>query len=304
VRSAVRSLRGEFSRLIERLVQDLTELRALVEATLDFPEEDIDAADRVDAKRRLEQLRTQVFGALNQARAGSVLRTGLNVVLAGQPNVGKSSILNRLAGEELAIVAAIPGTTRDAVRQTLLLDGVPINVMDTAGLRQTADEIERLGMERTWRAIEAADLLLLVVDARSGVTALDEAIVGRLPQRLKRITVLNKVDLLAEAAACPGDVAAAVSARTGTGFDRLKALLLEAAGWQPGGEDVFMARERHVDALTRAGEHLEQAASAIDHGELMAESLRCAQRGLAAITGEFTADDLLGEIFARFCIGK
>jgi tRNA modification GTPase len=229
------------------------------------------------------------------------------VVLAGQPNVGKSSLLNRLAGEELAIVTAIPGTTRDSVRQAIQIEGVPLNVVDTAGLRESADEVERLGIQRTWSEIERADLLLLVVDARAGVTAADEAIAARLPQRLQRVVVHNKIDLVGTAANSVEEGSGAVvylSAKTGVGVDLLRQTLLHHAGWQSTEESVFIARERHLAALRQAGEHLEAAAEQSRSPELFAEELRLAQRELGAITGEFTADDLLGEIFARFCIGK
>src|SRR5262245_60680166 len=194
-RCAVRSLQGEFSAAIGSLVDQLVELRALAEATLDFPEEEIDPLDRADARGRLERLRGALDDTLGRAQQGSLLRSGLHVVLAGQPNVGKSSLLNRLAGEDLAIVTPVPGTTRDSVRQSIQVEGVPLNVVDTAGLRDTADEVERLGIERTWSEIERADLALLIVDARSGVTAVDEAIVARLPPRLARLVVHNKIDL-------------------------------------------------------------------------------------------------------------
>jgi tRNA modification GTPase len=302
----VRSLRGEFSAAIASLRDQLIELRMLAEATLDFPEEEVDPLDRSDARVRLELLRTTLAATLARAQQGSLLRTGLQVVLAGQPNVGKSSLLNRLAGEELAIVTAIPGTTRDAVRQGIQIEGVPLNVVDTAGLRESADEVERLGIQRTWSEIERADLLLLVVDVRAGVTAADEAIAARLPQRLRRVVVYNKIDLggavprLVEEA---GETAVFLSAKTGEGVALLRRVLLQHAGWQSTEESVFIARERHLVALRRAGEHLE-AAEQSQSPELFAEELRLAQRELGAITGEFTADALLGEIFARFCIGK
>jgi tRNA modification GTPase len=306
-RCALRSLRGEFSGVIRGLVQQLVELRALVEATLDFPEEEIDAADRLDAKARLERLRGQLARALEQGRQGSVLRAGVHVVLAGQPNVGKSSLLNRLAGEELAIVTEIPGTTRDTVRQTIQLGGVPVNVIDTAGLRDSADPVERLGIARTWDAIEKADVLLLIVDARTGVTEADRQIMERLPAALRRVVVFNKIDLTGHTAAVAetdGERRVHLSAKTGEGVELLRAALLSIAGWQSSGEDVFMARERHLSALRHAAAALERAERAMTQMELFAEELRLAQRELDAITGETTADDLLGEIFSRFCIGK
>lgn len=238
---------------------------------------------------------------------GSLLRSGLHVVLAGQPNVGKSSLLNRLAGEEIAIVTAIPGTTRDAVRQAIQIEGVPINFVDTAGLRNASDEVERLGIQRTWDEIERADMALLLLDARHGMTPSDEAIAARLPSQLRKILVHNKIDLTSESPRIDvlRDAATAyVSAKSGAGIDLLRDLILRYAGWQASEESVFIARERHLIALRRAAERLDSAAGQDGTAELFAEELRLAQGELAAITGEFTADDLLGEIFARFCIGK
>jgi tRNA modification GTPase len=302
-RSALRSLQGEFSACVHRVADSLIELRMLIEATLDFPEEEIDPADREDAARRLARVSEALAEALAGARQGSLLRSGIHVVLAGQPNVGKSSLLNRLAGEELAIVTPIAGTTRDAVRQGIQIEGVPIVVVDTAGLRETEDEVERIGIARTWSEIERADVLLLLVDARSGVTAEDEAIVANLPEKLVRVVVHNKIDLAGRAAGESGD-AIRLSALTGEGIDLLRRRLLDAAGWRDAGAGTFMARARHVAALGRSQERLAAAAAVIDRPELFAEELRLAHSALAEITGEFTADDLLGEIFSRFCIGK
>jgi tRNA modification GTPase len=306
-RCAVRSLKGDFSEAIHALEAQLVELRMLVEATLDFPEEEIDPLDRASARERLARVAGGVERALSQARQGSLLRTGLQVVLAGQPNVGKSSLLNRLAGEERAIVTSVPGTTRDTVREAIQIGGVPLNIVDTAGLRDTADEVERLGIERTWREIERADLLLLVVDARVGISREDEAVVAKLPERLRRVVVHNKIDLAGRAAdvkhGADGEHVY-LSATTGEGIDRLRETLLALAGFESREEDLFMARERHLDALRRAREHLADAERAFGRAELFAEELRLAHHVLQEITGEFTADDLLGEIFSRFCIGK
>ncbi len=306
-RCALRSLRGEFSAAVEALVRQLIELRMLVEATLDFPEEEVDPLDRADAKGRHARLLQAIETALAKSRQGSLLRTGLQVVLAGQPNVGKSSLLNRLAGEELAIVTAIPGTTRDSVRQAIQIDGVPLNIVDTAGLRDTQDEVERLGIARTWSEIGRADVVLLLVDARTGVTKQDLELVARIPQGVKRVFVHNKTDLAGTAARLEQTQAGAsihLSAKTGAGMDLLRAELLAVAGWQPGAEDLFMARERHLVALRRAAEHVAGAGEQFSRPELFAEELRQAQEQLNSITGEFAADDLLGEIFSRFCIGK
>jgi tRNA modification GTPase len=306
-RCALRSLRGEFSAAVEELVRQLVELRMLVEATLDFPEEELDPLDRADVRGRHARLQQALATALAKSRQGSLLRTGVQVVLAGQPNVGKSSLLNRLAGEELAIVTPIPGTTRDSVRQAIHIDGVPLNIVDTAGLRDTQDEIERMGIARTWSEIEKADVVLLLVDARAGVTSQDLDLVARLPKGAKRVFVRNKIDLAgAEPRVERGTAATEIwlSAKTGAGADLLRAELLAIAGWQPGTEDLFMARERHLEALRQAAAHVANASEHFGRLELFAEELRLAQRELNSITGEFAADDLLGEIFSRFCIGK
>lgn len=306
-RCALRSLRGEFSERIRGFCQELVELRVLVEATLDFPEEDVDPLNREDARARLAQLEDQIGRALSLGRQGSVLRSGLQVVLAGRPNVGKSSLLNRLAGEDLAIVTEIPGTTRDAVRQTIQIDGVPMNIIDTAGLRETDDAVEEIGIARAWEAIGRADVMLLVVDAREGITAADGAITERLPAWLTPVTVFNKIDLSGDSPRAEEERhgwRVHVSARTGAGVEGLRKTLLKLAGWQPEGGDVFMARERHLVALQRAAAALERATSAAARTEIFAEELRLAQRELGSITGEVSADDLLGEIFSRFCVGK
>ena len=306
-RSALRSLRGEFSAHIRRFAQQLLELRALVEASLDFPEEDIDPLDREDARRRLSRLKQEVGRSLALGRQGSVLRTGLQVALAGQPNVGKSSLLNRLAGEDLAIVTDTPGTTRDAVRQAIQIEGVPINIIDTAGLRDTDDAVEAIGIARAWEAIGRADAMLLVIDAREGITAADRAIADRFPAKLTRVTVFNKIDLSGEAPRAeegPQGWRVNVSAKTGAGIDGLRKALLKVAGWQAEGGDPYMARERHLLALEHVAAALERAGQSAPRTELFAEELRLAQRELDSITGEVSADELLGEIFSRFCVGK
>jgi len=231
----------------------------------------------------------------------------MHVVLAGQPNVGKSSLLNRMAGEELAIVTDIPGTTRDAIRQSIDVNGVPAHIIDTAGLRDSHDPVEKLGIARTWAAIEKADVMLLVVDCTEGETAKDRAILAQLPGALPCIRVMNKIDLIGRAPGverASGATAAWVSAKTGAGVDLLRQALLDTVGWHGGGEGLFMARERHLQALHRARRHLEQAVQVGPQLELFAEELRLAQEALGAITGEYHADDLLGEIFSRFCVGK
>lgn len=306
-RCAVRSLQGVFSEQIHVLAQALIELRALVEATLDFPEEEIDFLQQTDAAARLLRLQHQLQDVLRAAQQGSLLREGVHIVLAGQPNVGKSSLLNRMAGEDVAIVTDIPGTTRDAIRQILDIEGMPAHIIDTAGLRDSSDLVEKIGIARTWAAIEKADMVLLLMDATRGETAEDREILRRLPAHLPRLRVMNKIDLVRPEA--KGDTRGQgamirLSAKTGEGIDRLCKAVREAAGWQGAEEGLYMARERHLQALRRAGECLERAARHGHNPELFAEELRLAQEALAAITGEFSADDLLGEIFSRFCIGK
>ena len=314
-RSAARSLAGAFSTEIEALRERLVALRMLVEATLDFPEEEIDFLEQADARGRLAEVARNIDAALSRARQGALLRDGMTVVLAGQPNVGKSSLLNALAGAELAIVTPIAGTTRDKVGQTIQIDGVPVHVVDTAGLREARDEVERLGVERSWQAIGEADAVLFIHD----LTRLDEDdyragerhVEAGLPVALlaggRLLQVFNKLDAGAAPHDLPAD-AIALSARTGAGLEALRHRLLALAGWQGQGEDIFIARTRHVDALRRTAVHLHSAAGQLalvtPALDLMAEDLRLAHDALGEITGVFTSDDLLGEIFSRFCIGK
>jgi len=306
-RSAMRSLSGEFSAAVRRLVEGLVGLRIEIEASLDFPEEDLGHSGEEKAAGSLQSLGAELGALRARARQGAVLRSGLRVVIAGQPNVGKSSLLNALAGADRSIVTGVPGTTRDAVQETIQVRGIPIHIVDTAGLRETTDEVERIGISRTWREIDLANVVLLLADVRSGVAREEEEIATRLPQGVERIDVLNKIDLAAIPAGRAvrgGRVTLAVSATRGDGLDLLEQELLRVAGWQGEGEDVFLARERHLRALDRAEEHLASAQRQWGQVELCAEELRLAQRALAEITGEFSADDLLGEIFSRFCIGK
>lgn len=305
-RSAARSLAGEFSRRVHALVAGLIDLRAHVEACIDFPEEEIDPADRTAQAAKLAALRSSLDTLLEEARQGAVLREGLTVVLIGPPNVGKSSLLNRLAGEDIAIVTPIPGTTRDYVRATISLDGVPVHLIDTAGLREARDEVERLGIERTWRAIEGAGAALLI-SSPDHPSADDGSIAKRLPPSMAVARVENKVDLSGGKpglAASPDAPTIRVSAKTGAGIEALRRWLLDTAGWKPHGEGLFVARERHLIALEEARERLQAATHSSQAFELTAEELRLGQQALAKITGEVTADDLLGEIFSRFCIGK
>ncbi len=322
-RSAGRSLSGAFSNEINALRDGLVTLRMLVEATLDFPEEEIDFLEAAGARARLAAIALQVDAVLGRARQGALLREGISVVLAGQPNVGKSSLLNALAGAELAIVTPIPGTTRDKVTQTIQIDGVPVHVIDTAGLRDAQDEVERIGVARSWAEIDQADAVLFLHDLtradEPAHQAEDARIDSRLPAALRRdarlVHVFNKADavlpaVLAEllAAAPRPHGAVVLSALTGDGIELLRQKLLELAGWHAQPEGLFIARTRHVEALRRSRDHLLQAqAQAARAGaalDLLAEELRLAHDALGEITGVFTPDDLLGEIFSRFCIGK
>lgn len=301
-RSAVRSLTGAFSARIAELVEALTRLRMLVEATLDFPEEEIDFLRDADAFGRLDAIDASLHAVRAQAKQGILLREGLTVVLIGQPNVGKSSLLNQLAGYEAAIVTEIAGTTRDTVREAIQIEGVPLHIIDTAGLRDTDDPVEKLGIARTWAAVEKADVALLLVDATHGIDARETAILQRL-SKAARLTIHNKIDITVEAPRVVGDEVW-LSAKTGAGIELLRKKLLQSAGWQAAGEGAFMARARHLDALCRAAAHLATARKTAMQLELFAEELRLAQAALSEITGAFTADDLLGEIFSKFCIGK
>lgn len=308
-RSAARSLGGAFSQEIEGLRGALVHLRMLVEATLDFPEEDIDFLHQADARGQLAQLQSRLAQVLQHARQGALLREGIKVVIAGQPNAGKSSLLNALAGAELAIVTPIAGTTRDKVQQTIQIEGVPLHVIDTAGLRESSDAVEQIGIERAWDAIASADAVLFLHDLTRtqapDYAAADAAIAQRLPAGVPVIDCWNKAD----AAGVPAPAAGlTLSARTGAGLDALRQELLRLAGWQNTAEGLYIARARHLQALQGVAAHLTQAeaelASSSPALDLLAEELRLAHNQLCSITGEFSSDDLLGEIFSSFCIGK
>ncbi|MET3378857.1 MULTISPECIES: tRNA uridine-5-carboxymethylaminomethyl(34) synthesis GTPase MnmE [Variovorax] len=312
-RSAGRSLSGAFSREIHTLRDALIHLRMLVEATLDFPEEEIDFLQKADATGQLARLQSQLAAVQQRARQGALLREGIKVVIAGQPNAGKSSLLNALAGAELAIVSAVAGTTRDVVSQTIQIHGVPLHVADTAGLRESSDEVEQIGVARAWGQIESADAVLFLHDltrAHLGdYAAADAEILAGLRQKLPAsvpvLDVWNKQDA---APATNPEQGIALSAKTGLGIEALREQLLAMAGWQAVPEGVYLARARHVQALARVETHLALAASHLVAQaqllDLLAEELRLAQNALNEITGEFGADDLLGVIFSRFCIGK
>ena len=304
-KSAMRSLQGEFSRQIRALVDALINLRMLVEATLDFPEEEVDFLQAAHAEEKLAEIRAQLERVLARAKQGALLREGLQVVLIGQPNVGKSSLLNRLAGEDVAIVTPVAGTTRDTVREEIQIEGIPLHIIDTAGLRDTRDEVEKIGIARTWAAVEKADLALVIIDAQKGLATEDKNILAKLRAEQPVLRVYNKIDLAGQMPRMEerGE-AIYLSAKTGAGIDLLHDRLLALAGWQQTGEDICMARERHVRALIKAHAGLENANRHWHAPELLAEELKLAQTALNTITGEFTSDDLLGEIFSRFCIGK
>ena len=333
-RSASRSLAGEFSAQVHELRDALIHLRMLVEATLDFPEEEIDALDKADAAGQLARLQQTLAQVMQRTSQGVLLREGIKVVIAGQPNAGKSSLLNALAGAELAIVTPVAGTTRDKVQQTIQIEGVAVHVIDTAGLRDSADEIEKIGIERAWDEIAGADAVVFLHDLTRGADAAyaaeDAVIARRLAHKLARavpvLDVWNKADApgASDAAAIAAGMAQAgaagmagmagiseslrLSAKTGLGLDRLRQRLLAIAGWQAGGEGLYMARARHVACLARVQAHLAQAAGHLGVQaralDLLAEELRLAQNALNEITGEFSPDDLLGVIFSSFCIGK
>lgn len=306
-RGAMASLSGEFSSKVNALSDRIVHLRMLVEATLDFPEEEIDFLEKYQARPTLDALTQGLDTLISQARQGIIMREGLHIVLAGQPNVGKSSLLNALAGDDIAIVTPIAGTTRDKVVQEIHIDGVPLHIVDTAGLRETQDTVESIGIERSWQEIQRADVILHLQDATQESNELDADITSRLPTTTPVLSVFNKIDLLAAPFSLP-EKALAISAQNGAGLDTLRAELLKIAGWNPGAESPWLARERHLHALKNAAGHL---ALATEHAsqddrvlDLFAEELRLAHESLCSITGKFTSDDLLGEIFSSFCIGK
>ncbi|MDP3826447.1 MAG: tRNA uridine-5-carboxymethylaminomethyl(34) synthesis GTPase MnmE, partial [Polaromonas sp.] len=326
-RSAARSLSGEFSKEVHALLDQLVHLRMLVEATLDFPEEDIDFLQKADAQGQLSRLQQTLATVLQRTQQGAILREGIKVVIAGQPNAGKSSLLNALAGAELAIVTPVAGTTRDKVSELIQIDGVPLHVVDTAGLRDSllpeVDEVEKIGIERAWTEIQSADAVLFLHDLTRQHTpgdlriamnylAADAEIAGaitdRLPASTPVIDVWNKSDMAGADVLAAVSSGVLISAKTGAGLQQLRQQLLQVVGWQAAPEGVFMARERHVRALRQVEAQLARAAAQLHAPvpalDLLAEDLRQAQNALGDITGQFTTDDLLGEIFSKFCIGK
>jgi len=312
-KSAAKSLKGEFSKKIHIFLDALTELRALTEATLDFPEEEIDFIKQHDVLGRLEKILNEIHEIKKAAQQGVIIRDGITVVLVGQPNVGKSSLMNALAGEDVAIVTPVAGTTRDRLKETIQLDGVPLHIIDTAGLRETTDSVEQIGIERTWKTIAQADLVLHLLDAsqQQNVSDVDQELLTRIKKELAPSVpvqiIWNKIDQSkTKPIVLKNELL--VSAKTGEGLDSLKAELLKVAGWQPEAEGGILARKRHLEALSEAEDFIEKSLEQLKNGssfiELAAEDMRLAQDALSKITGEFLPDDLLGKIFSTFCIGK
>ena len=309
-RSAMQSLQGVFSDWVHATVEALTQLRMFVEAAIDFPEEEIDflADERVSDKLRL--LHEDIERVMWTAHQGQLLREGMRIVLAGQPNTGKSSLLNALAGRESAIVTEVPGTTRDVLKEEINIDGMPLHIIDTAGLRESTDVVEQEGIRRTWREIEQADCILLLMDDRAGFGVAEQALLDRLPRHIPVTRIFNKIDLSGAVAELLEDkqgIKLHMSAKTGEGIDLLRDHLKTRVGYQGSTNGVFMARRRHLDALERARAHIETGRQQLQMqhaGELLAEELRLAQQALSEITGEVSSDELLGRIFASFCIGK
>ena len=303
-KGALRSLQGDFSKECARLEKALISVRVEIESRLDFPDESLSAPG--DVCSELAEIGSQLDALFRLAQQGSVLREGIAVALLGEPNVGKSSLLNRLAGADVAIVAGSPGTTRDIIRERIQIDGVPFNLIDTAGLRDTYEEVEQAGVERAWNEAEKVDVVLLVIDASERDSAASEKIRKRLRPDTKLIWVFNKIDITG---AAPNSSESGkrtevwLSAKTGAGVELLQGRLLEAAGRQSAGEDVFVARQRHLRALKDAMHHVDRA-KRLTQPEIVAEELRLAQNAMASVTGEFVSDDLLGEIFSKFCLGK
>jgi tRNA modification GTPase len=310
VRGAARSLQGAFSDDINDLVEEITQLRILVESTLDFPEEEIEFLENAQARERLGAVKTKLQSLREGAKQGKILRDGIQLVLAGAPNVGKSSLLNRLAGEEVAIVTPIAGTTRDRVKESIQIEGVPMHIIDTAGLRQTTDEVEAKGIERTWGAIRLADLVIFLTapNAPNEANELRAQILEALPPKCPVLEVMNKVDLLDLDQKPPQKGVLLISAKNGDGIQGLKLKILETVGWNGPQEGAIVSRRRHLDCLERAAEHIEKSQQFAANGnnslELFAEELSLAQNHLGQITGKLLPDDLLGKIFSQFCIGK
>jgi tRNA modification GTPase len=314
-KSALQSLQGEFSNQIHDLVEQMIRLRIYVEAAIDFPDEEIDFLSDGKVEGDLLEIISQLERVQHQAKQGSIMREGMKVVIAGRPNAGKSSLLNALSGKESAIVTDIAGTTRDVLKEHIHIDGMPLHIIDTAGLRESPDKVEQIGIERAWQEIEQADKVLLLVDANENKATTAAQIwpefIDKLPAKMPVTIIRNKVDLLPEAdrtLSVEGEVPIlSISAQDQLGIEELKAHLKKAMGFQGTTEGTFMARRRHLDAIESASEHLYTGRDQLQSfaaGEILAEELRIAQQHLNEITGEFSSDDLLGRIFSSFCIGK
>lgn len=305
-RGALKSLKGTFSKHINEINQKLIDLRMFVEASLDFPEEDIEFIANAKIKDKLEKLQTEIKKLLANTKQGVILNNGANIVIIGRPNVGKSSILNRLANEEIAIVTDIAGTTRDIVKEKVIINGVAFNIIDTAGIRETTDKVELIGIERAISSINIAEMCLVILDSTIGITTEDEEILKKIPANIPRLYVHNKIDLCvipANAGITPPDHIY-ISAKQDIGIDILRAAILQSIGFDSNNHDAFIARSRHLDRVTNSVNHIDSAFKNWHNLELLAEELRYAHNSLSEITGEFSSDDLLGEIFSRFCIGK
>lgn len=306
-KSAIRSLSGEFSHSINLVLAKLINLRMYVEACLDFPEEEIDFISQGNVAEKLDAIIRELQLVFAKAKQGSLLREGMQIVLVGRPNVGKSSLMNQLSGEEVAIVTPIAGTTRDSIKNIIQINGIQLHIIDTAGLRDTDDEVEKIGIARTYQALENAQVALLLIDAANGIGSEEKSVLERLPQEIDKIWIHNKIDASnddAKVIKISGETHIYLSAKTGEGVLLLKEQLLNIAGYKENSEGVYMARARHLDALRQVDDHLTNASKQINAAELVAEELKLAQDALSSITGEFTPDDLLGEIFSKFCIGK
>jgi tRNA modification GTPase len=306
-KSALKSLKGTFSKHIGNINQQLIDLRMFVEATLDFPEEDIEFIANAKIKDKLTVLQNNIQKLLSNTRQGVILNNGANVAIVGRPNVGKSSLLNALANEEVAIVTDIAGTTRDIVKEKIIVDGVALNIIDTAGIRETQDVVEQIGITRALNAMQNADLCLIILDSTIGITTADEEILESLPAKTPRLYIHNKIDLSNYSVGIneiDGVFHIYLSAKIRNGLDLLREAILDSIGFETNNHDVFIARTRHLESMKQAVAHINHAFENWHNLEILAEELRYGHTCLSEITGEFTADDLLGEIFGRFCIGK
>ena len=309
-KSAINSLSGKFSIIINDLLKNLIELRMYVEACLDFPEEEIDFITQGNVSDKINKLHITIEDIIKSAQQGKLLREGIDIVLVGQPNVGKSSLLNQLLGEERAIVTDIAGTTRDSISTQILLRGIPVHIVDTAGLRETDDLVEIMGIKKTWQSLEKAHIALFLVEAGKGITQYEKTILERLPSDTRKIWIFNKIDLLkskSKSIETQDGTHVYLSAKTGDGIELLIDQIFDNTAMPTNIDDnqnIFMARNRHLEALEKVKVALTNAALNIDAAEIVAEELTQAQQALSSITGEFSSDDLLGEIFSQFCIGK